>query len=60
MGREAACTCDLTVLIVIQQALAIPMKRFDRLALGFLLLEKMQAIRDAPDAWTSAGVRCPA
>lgn len=48
---------DLTALIVIQQALAIPMKRFDRPVLGFLSREEMQAILEAPDARTWAGER---
>ncbi|WP_404294736.1 tyrosine-type recombinase/integrase (plasmid) [Microvirga sp. RSM25] len=48
---------DLTALPVIEQALAIPMKRFDRPVLGFLSREEMQAILDAPDARTWAGER---
>ena len=35
---------DLTALPVIEQALAIPMKRFDRPVLGFLSRQEMQAI----------------
>ena len=46
---------DLTALLVIEQVLAIPMKRFDRPVLGFLSREEMLAILDAPDARTSAG-----
>lgn len=45
---------DLTALHVIEQALAIPMKRFDRPVLGFLSRQEMQAILEAPDPriWT--------
>jgi integrase/recombinase XerD len=48
---------DLTALPVIERALAIPMKRFDRPVLGFLSRQEMQAILDAPDALTWAGQR---
>lgn len=48
---------DLTALPVIEQVLAIPMKRFDRPVLGFLSREEMQAILDAPDGRTWAGER---
>jgi len=48
---------DLTALPVIQQALAIPMKRFDKPALGFLSRQEMQAILEAPDPQTWAGQR---
>jgi len=48
---------DLTALPVIEQALAIPMKRFERPVLGFLSRDEMQAILDAPDARTWAGQR---
>ncbi len=48
---------DLTALPVIEQALAIPMKRFDRPVLGFLSRQEMQAILDAPDPRTWAGQR---
>lgn len=48
---------DLTALHVIEQALAIPMKRFDRPVLGFLSRQEMQAILDAPDPRTWAGQR---
>jgi site-specific recombinase XerD len=48
---------DLTALPVIEQALAIPMKRFDRPVLGFLSRQEMQAILDAPDSQTWAGQR---
>lgn len=48
---------DLTALAVIERALAIPMKRFDRPVLGFLSREEMQAILDAPDSQTWAGQR---
>ena len=48
---------DLTALHVIEQALAIPMKRFDRPMLGFLSRQEMQAILEAPDPRTWAGQR---
>lgn len=48
---------DLTALGVIEQALAIPMKRFDRPLLGFLSRQEMQAILDAPDHDSWAGRR---
>jgi integrase/recombinase XerD len=48
---------DLTALHVIEQALAIPMKRFDRPVLGFLSRQEMQAILEAPDPRTWAGQR---
>ena len=48
---------DLTALPVIEQALAIPMKRFDRPLLGFLSRQEMQAILEAPDPRTWAGQR---
>jgi len=48
---------DLTALPVIEQVLAIPMKRFDRPVLGFLSRQEMQAILDAPDHRTWVGQR---
>lgn len=48
---------DLTALAVIEQALAIPMKRFDRPVLGFLSRQEVQAIIEAPDPRTWAGQR---
>ena len=48
---------DLSALGVIEQALAVPMKRFDRPMLGFLTRQEMQAILDAPDMCTWAGQR---
>ena len=48
---------DLTALPSIEQALAIPMKRFDRPVLGFLSRQEMQAIIEAPDPRTWAGQR---
>lgn len=48
---------DLSALGVIEQALAVPMKRFDRPMLGFLARQEMQAILDAPDTATRAGQR---
>src|SRR6516165_719667 len=48
---------DLSALGVIEQALAVPMKRFDRPMLGFLTCPEMQAILDAPDMATWAGQR---
>jgi integrase/recombinase XerD len=48
---------DLSALGVIEQALAVPMKRFDRPMLGYLTRSEMQAILDAPDTATWAGQR---
>lgn len=48
---------DLTALAVIEQALSIPMKRFERPMFGFLTREEMRAILAAPDAATWAGRR---
>ena len=48
---------DIGALHVIEQVLAIPMKRFDRPVLGFLSREEMQAILEAPDQKTLAGQR---
>jgi integrase/recombinase XerD len=48
---------DISVLHVIEQALAVPMKRFDRPLLRFLSREEMQAILDAPDRDSWAGQR---
>jgi site-specific recombinase XerD len=48
---------DLAALHVIEQVLAIPMKRFDRPVLGFLSRQEMKAILEAPDPRTWAGQR---
>ena len=48
---------DLLALGIIEQALAVPMKRFDRPMLGFLARNEMQAILDAPNTATWAGQR---
>jgi len=48
---------DIAALGVIEQTLAVPMKRFDRPMLGFLVRKEMQAILDAPDMTTWAGQR---
>jgi integrase/recombinase XerD len=48
---------DLTALAVIEQALAVPMKKFDRPMLGFLTRPEMQAILDAPNAGNWVGRR---
>lgn len=48
---------DLSALAVIEQALCVPMKRFDRPMLGFLSRDEMQAILDAPDPDTWVGQR---
>jgi site-specific recombinase XerD len=48
---------DLKALAVIEQALAVPMKKFDRPMLGFLTRPEIQAILDAPDAESWAGRR---
>jgi site-specific recombinase XerD len=46
---------DLSAMVVIEQALAVPMKRFDRPLLGHLDRAEMQAILDAPDRRSWAG-----
>lgn len=43
-----AARLDLTNLGVIEQALAVPMKRFDRTMVGFLPREQMLAVMDVP------------
>jgi site-specific recombinase XerD len=48
---------DLTASQVIEQALAVPMKRFDKPMLGFLTRAEMQAILEAPDPESWAGRR---
>ena len=48
---------DLSALAVIEQALAVPMKKFDRPMLGFLTRPEMQAVLDAPDPVSWAGRR---
>ncbi len=48
---------DLAALPIIQRALAVPQKRFDRPILGFLSREEMQAILAAPDARSWVGQR---
>lgn len=46
---------DLSALGVIERALAVPLKRFDRPMLGFLTRQEAQAILDAPNMATWAG-----
>jgi integrase/recombinase XerD len=46
-----------TALPVIQRALAIPLKRYDKPLLGFLSRDEMRAILDAPDCATWCGQR---
>jgi site-specific recombinase XerD len=46
---------DLTALAVIEQALSVPMKRFEKPMLGFLTREEMRAILEAPDVTTWTG-----
>lgn len=48
---------DLDALGIIEQALAIPMKRTDRPLIGFLTRSEIQAILDAPDDATWTGRR---
>lgn len=45
---------DVSALQVIQQTMAVPIKRFDRPMLGFLSRDEMQAVLEAPDpqSWT--------
>ncbi len=48
---------DPAALPVAQRVLAIPTKRFDRLVLGFLSREEIEALLDAPDRTTWSGQR---
>lgn len=49
-----ACRRDVASLHVIEQALAVPMKRFERPMLGFLTREEMLAVLGQPgETWTS-------
>ncbi|NRP75792.1 Tyrosine recombinase XerD [Ensifer psoraleae] len=48
---------DLGALGIIEQALAIPMKRVDRPLIGFLTRSEVQAILNAPDDTTWTGQR---
>lgn len=48
---------DLNALGIIEQALAIPMKRADRPLIGFLTRAEIQAVLNAPDDATWAGRR---
>jgi integrase/recombinase XerD len=48
---------DPTSLPVIQRALAVPMKRFDRQVLGFLTHEELEALLAVPDLSTWSGQR---
>lgn len=48
---------DLGALGTIEQALAIPMKKFERPLIGFLTRPEMRAILEAPDKATWAGQR---
>jgi integrase/recombinase XerD len=48
---------DIGALPIIEQTLAIPMKRFDRPMLGFLSRDEMQAILEAPDPQSWVGQR---
>jgi integrase/recombinase XerD len=45
------------LLHVTQRVLAIPMKRFDRVTVGHLTRDQMQAVLDSPNTATSAGQR---
>jgi len=48
---------DIDALATIEQALAIPQKRFDRSMVGFLSRDEIRAIIKAPDVRTWAGQR---
>ena len=48
---------DICALPVVEQTLAVPMKRFDRPLLGFLSTDEMQAILDVPNARSWVGQR---
>ena len=52
-----AATCEPTCLAIVQRVLAIPSKRFDRPALGFLSQAEIQAVLEAPDSGTFSGAR---
>ena len=52
-----AAYCDPTALPMVQRALAIPTKRFDKPLLGFLSRPEIQAILEAPDRSTWSGQR---
>ena len=54
--RHAAAHNPL-LLPVVQRVLAIPEKRFDRVSVGHLTPEQMQAVLNAPDMVTHAGQR---
>jgi integrase/recombinase XerD len=54
--RHAA-AADPLMLPTAQQVLAIPTKRFERRLVGHLTRPQMQAVLDAPDASTRAGLR---
>lgn len=55
-ARYVAAQCPPALLLV-QQILAIPMKRFDKPLLGFLSRNEVQALVDAPDTTTWYGRR---
>lgn len=48
---------DLGALQVIERALSVPLKRFERPMIGFLSREQVLAVMDAPDASTWVGRR---
>jgi integrase/recombinase XerD len=48
---------DISALPVIEHALAVPMKRFDRPMLGFLSREEIQAVLEGPDPNSWVGQR---
>lgn len=52
-----AATREPTCLAVVQRVLAIPGKRFDRPALGFLSQAEIQAVLEAPDSGSFSGAR---
>jgi site-specific recombinase XerD len=52
-----AATREPTCLAVVQRVLAIPGKRFDRPALGFLSQAEIQAVLEAPNSSTFSGAR---
>lgn len=55
-ARYVSLQCPPALLLA-QQILAIPMKRFDKALLGFLSREEIQAVLAAPDAATWCGRR---
>lgn len=52
-----ASSAEPLLLTIAQRLLAIPVKRFEHVDVGYLTREQMQHLLDAPDASTKAGLR---